>query len=256
MAYVEKLGRRILLGQLSMLLYSVILAILGPSHKSFLIAFILMIVLMYFMNKSNENVLGQRKVPPEHVLEGKKLFEETNVRELQTSDTEIVKDMQEQSRFTMYSSLGMFISFFYFILLWKYIEPLHKAVLPLVGNDRLALFIAFLVYFEGLFIINQAFMVWSIRKVGKVTMFQMPMKYTVTDKGIVIGGLVGKQTITFPLPPDVYIDSNERRRYVEIIRHGKRTVTRIRFYTRRVKRLEEILRKYGKARKLEKPQQD
>jgi uncharacterized membrane protein len=146
----------------------------------------------------------------------------------------------------------MFFSFFYFIVLWKYVPDLHNMLTAYIPNDKVALFLAFFIYFEGLFIINQAFMVWSIRKVGKVPMIQSPSSYTITDKGIVIKGLIGKSTIVFPLPPDTRMRVNERRKFVELIKHGKRTVTRVRFYTRRVKRLEEILRKYGKV----KPEED
>ncbi len=245
---MENLGRRVLLGQLSMFVYAFILTLLGPTHKAFLIAFVLMIAMMFFMNRSKTNVLGQAKVPAEEILQGKKLFEEKGVRELQMSDSEIMREMQEQSKFTMYSSLGMFFSFFYFIVLWKYVPDLHNMLVAYVSNDKLALFLAFFIYFEGLFIINQLFMVWSIRKVGKVPMLQTPNNYTITDKGIVVSGLVGKSTILFPLPPDTRMRVNERRKFVELIKHGKRTVTRIRFYTRRVKRLEEILRKYGKVK--------
>ena len=135
--------------------------------------------------------------------------------------------------------------------MWKYIDHLHLLFFDYLGNDRLALFLAFLIYFEGIFIINQLFMLWAIKKVGKVTVMQVPQKYTVTDKGIVISGLVGKTTIQFPLPEDTFMNVSEKRGFVELIRHGKRSITKIRFYTKRVKRLEELLKRYGKAKKLE-----
>jgi uncharacterized membrane protein len=240
--------QRLLIGQLGMIIYSLLAAVLGKTAKTFILAFILLILIQVIINRRGKNPLGQEKVPAEEVLKGNKLFEEKDVRELQMNDKDLLKDMQEQSKFTMYTSLGMFVAMFYFILLWKYIDPLHQFFLQYTSNDRIALFLAFLIYFEGLFVINQLFMFWGIKKVGKVPIVQTPRSYTITDKGIVIGGLVGKSSLLFPLPPGTYVESNERRKFVELIRHGKRSIVRIRFYTRRVRRLEEILKKYGGAR--------
>ncbi len=243
--------QRLLIGQVSMLLYSALAAVLGKNYKTFMLAFLLVIIMSLLLNKRGKNPLGQEKVPLETVLSGKKLFEESNVRNIQMKDTDIMKDMEEQSKFTMYSSLGTVAAMVYFVTVWKYIDHLHMWFLNYMSSDKLALFLAFLVYFEGIFIINQLFMYWAIMKVGKVTVVQTPSSYTVTDKGIVMGGLIGKTTITFPLPEDTFLSTNEKRGFVELIRHGKRSVIKIRFYTKRVKRLEELLRKYGKVKKLE-----
>ena len=250
MSYVEDMRQRVLVGQASMILYSALATILGKTAKTFILAFILIIVIQVLINRRGKNPLGQAKVKPEEILHGTKLFEEKNARNLQMEDKGLLADMQEQSKFTMYTSVGMFVTLFYFIIFWKYIDSLHALFAQWVA-DKLALFLAFLIYFEGVFILNQLFMIWGLKKVGKVPIVQVAQSYTVTDKGIVIGGLVGKNTILFPLPEDTYVVKNERRRFVELIRHGKRSIIRIRFYTRRVKRLEEILRKYGKAKPIE-----
>ncbi len=251
MSFVENLRQRLIIGQVSMLLYSALAAVLGKNYKTFLLAFIVIILMSVLLNRRGKNPLGQEKVPPETILSGRKVFEEENIRDIQMRDEGIMRDMQEQSKFTMYSSLGMVAAMIYFITLWKYIDHLHLLFFDYLGNDRLALFLAFLIYFEGIFIINQLFMLWAIKKVGKVTVMQVPQKYTVTDKGIVISGLVGKTTIQFPLPEDTFMNVSEKRGFVELIRHGKRSITKIRFYTKRVKRLEELLKRYGKAKKLE-----
>ncbi|MEB3807162.1 MAG: DUF2208 domain-containing protein [Desulfurococcales archaeon] len=220
-------------------------AVLGKNYKTFILVFILIIIISILQNRSGKNPLGQVKVPPEEVLKGRKLYEEENARELQTKDLDIMKDMQEQSRFTMYTSMGMFIAMLYFFLLWNYVDALYQYVSVYTGPGKLAEFLAFLIYFEGLFVINQLVYIWALRKVGKVTMLQPAPSYTVTDKGIVIKGLVGKTAITFPLPDDIEVNVNEKRKFVELVKKSKRTVTKLRFYAKNPKRLAEVIKRYG-----------
>lgn len=242
---IENVKSRVLIGQLSILLYSVFAAILGRNYKAFIIVFILIIIISVIQNRSGKNPLGQEKVKPEELLKGRKLFEEENARELQTKDTEIMKDMQEQSKFTMYTSMGMIVAMLYFFLLWGYVDNLYNLIAVRLGEGKLSEFLAFLIYFEGLFIINQGVFVWALRKVGRVTMLQSPAGFTVTDKGILVKGLVGKSAITFPLPGDVEVSVNEKRKFVELVKTSKRTVLKLRFYTRNPKRLAEVIKRYG-----------
>ncbi len=248
MSYVENIRQRALIGQASMILYSLLAAYLGKTWKTFLLAFILIIAVQVLVTRRGKNPLGQEKVKPEEILsDTTKLFEEKSVRDLQMKDPGLMKDMQVQSKFSMYMSIGMFIVMIYFFVLWKYIDSFHMFFIKYVSSDRVALFLAFLVYFEGVFIINQLTFFWALKQVGKAIVMQVPTSYTITKKGIVIGGLIGKNTLQFPLPPGTKLNKNEKRNFVELVKEGKRSVIRIRFYTKRVKRLEEILRRYGKA---------
>ena len=243
----EDLRYRILIGQASMILYSLMLALLGRSGKTFLLVFILIILFSVLMSRRAKSPLGAGSVRPEEVLQGRKLYEETQVRELQQRDKGLIMDMQEQSKFTMYSMVGMIAAMAYFFLLWPYIDYLYLYVAGALGEGKLSEFIAYLVYFEGLFIISQASYVWALRKVGKIAIPQMPQGYTVTEKGIVIHGLTGKKAIPFPLPREAKIEVNEKRGFVEISVEGKRSITKLRLYARNPKRLAEIIRRYGRG---------
>jgi len=242
---IEDVKSRIVIGQLSMILYSVFAAVLGKTATTFILVFILIIIISILQNRSGPNPIGQKKTKPELVLAGRKIFEEEKAREIQMKDKGLMIDMQEQSRFTMYTSLGMLIAFIYFFVLWGYVDDLEKALLPYTGQGKLTVFLAFLIYFEGLFVINQLVYIWALRKVGTVVMIQAPSKYTITDKGIVIRGLTGGTALTFPLPDDVEINVNEKRKFVELIKKYKRTITKVRFYTKNPKRLGEVIRRYG-----------
>ncbi len=239
---------RVLFGQATMVLYSLMITFLGRSGKTFLLVFLLIIVFSILMaRRGGKNPLGQEKVPPERVLEGKKLYEEKNTRELQTQDQGLLLDIQEQSRFSMYNMLGMVAAMAYFFLFWPHVDGLYSLVAAYLGEGKTAEFIAYLIYFEGLFIITQASYYWALRKVGKVPMIQMPQSYTVTDKGIVLQGMVGKTAVTFPLPDKARVAVNEKRKFVEIVVERKRTVTRLRLYARNPKRLYEIIRRYSRG---------
>ncbi|MCE4620204.1 MAG: DUF2208 domain-containing protein [Desulfurococcales archaeon] len=245
---IEDVKGRVLIGQLSILLYSVFAAILGKTATTFILVFILIIIISIIQNRSGPNPVGQAKTKPETVLSGRKVFEEENARDLQMKDTGLMADMQEQSKFTMYTSLGMLLAFVYFFALWGYVDDLERLLAPYLGQGRLTVFTAFLIYFEGLFVINQLVYIWALRKVGKVVMVQAPPKYTVTDKGIVLRGLTGGTAITFPLPEDVEVNVNEKRRFVELVKHYKKTVMKIRLYTTNPKRLAEVIKRYGVKR--------
>jgi len=246
--FVEDLRYRVIIGQAAIILYSLFATILGWNYKTFILVFALIIAFSIIQNRRAKNPLGQEKVPPENVLKGKRLYREENVRELQQSDTELMKDFQEQSKFTMYNMLGMVAVMAYFFLFWNHIDALYEWVAGYVGEGDLAQFLAFLIFFEGLFVINQLAYWWALRKVGKVTMVQMFTSYTVTDKGIVAEGLMRKSALTFPLPDDVEVVVDEKRRFVELVKEGKRTRTKIRLYARNPKRLAEIIRRYGQRR--------
>ena len=242
---IEDVRSRVLVGQLSILLYSIFAAILGKNATTFILVFILIIIISILQNRSGPNPVGQAKTKPEIVLKGRKVYEEEKARDLQMKDTALMADMREQSRFTMYTSLGMLIAFIYFFAFWGYVDDLERWLIPYMGSGKITVFTAFLIYFEGLFIINQAVYIWALRKVGKVVMLQTPPKFTVTDKGIVIKGLTGGTALTFPLPHDVELSVNEKRKFVELIKHYKRTIVKVRFYTKNPKRLAEVIKRYG-----------
>ena len=252
MSFVENMRQRVVVGQIGIIVYSLAAALLGKTWKTFVLALIVIIIIQVIISRRNQNPLGQQKASVEEVLDANKVFEENKAYELQMQDRELFVEMQEQSKLTMYTSIGMLISIVYFMVLWKYVDIIHRIFLSYVVNERLAWFLAFFAYFEGLFIINQLSMIWAIKKVGKVPVIQIPRSYTVTTKGIVIKGIVGKTVLKFPLPPETDVRSSEKRKFVELVKPGQRTVLKIRLYTRRVKRLEEVLRKYSGARPEEK----
>ncbi|MCE4599413.1 MAG: DUF2208 domain-containing protein [Desulfurococcales archaeon] len=243
MSYVDNMRSRMLISQVFMILYSILAALLGRGTKTFAIIFILIIIMSLVQSRRGKGPLGKGKTDPEKILSGRKLYEENKTRDIQMKDEKLFEDLQEQSKFTIYMSMGSFIGIGYFILLWPMVDRIYNTVLPSVGNDKLAHFIAFLVFFEGLFIINQLSMLWALKRVGRVTMVNIPQSYVITDRGIVIKGLIGKTGLEFPLPEDIEVRYDQKRGFAELIKHGSRSTTKIRFYARNPKRVYELLKK-------------
>ena len=250
-AYAEDLGKRALLSQAYLIAYSAIAALVGRGKLLWLIIFLFFVVMVLLQTKLGKGPVGQGKVRVEEIEEGRTLHEEKNIRELQLNDQELAKEMYVQSKATMTMSLGMFVALGYFFILWNKIEDIESYFVNNWGlNIKLALFLAFLIYFEGYFVISQLFMLYSLRRVGKMPVINMPQGFKITSKGIILQGIIGRQAIKFPLPEDIAVEVNERRKFVELVRVGKRSITRIRLYTRSPRKVYDlIVRLNERARK-------
>jgi len=241
----ESRWKRILTSQAYMIGYSVLLALLGKARYALLLVIVFWIILAVAQSRLGKGPLGQGRAKAEDILSGRKLYEEKNVREIQMKDEELLREIQEQSRISLYLSVSMLIGLLYFLIAWKQVPAIANAVAPYTGGGKLALFIAYLIYFEGYFIIYQASFEYALRKVGTVTTINTPQSYVVTDKGILMKGLIGSSVIRFPLPSDINVHVNEKRGFVELVRRSSKSIVKIRFYARNARRLGEIIKKKG-----------
>jgi len=258
MSYIEKMSRLVALNQLYILIYSVLAAIIGVNIYLFLLVFVFITISMIVQSVLTSSNLNEKGSYVPEILSGKRLFHEDNTRAIQTRDQLIYLDLQEQTKFSLYTTFGVLIGLAYFFALWKYIPDLASLIaLNLYGSSalkslplweaRLALFLAFLAYFEGYFVINQGIMMWALSRVKKLPALNIPTSYIVTDKGVVIKGLMTTKGVRFPLPPDVRLNLDKNRRFVELVRDGRRTVTKLRLYTRNPDKLYDILRRVALA---------
>ncbi|GAB6147939.1 DUF2208 family protein [Stetteria hydrogenophila] len=241
-AVTEHLGKRILLSQAYLIVYSALAAIVGRGKLLWLVIILFFILMIIVQSRLGGGPLGQGRVKAEEVEAGRTLHEENDVRELQMNDKELAVEMQEHSKATMMLSFGTFISLAYFFLLWSKISSIESYLAGKFGiGPKTAMFLAFLIYFEGVFIINQLFLLYTIRRIGKMPVLNMPQGFKITEKGIILKGLVSRQAITFPLPSDVEVVLNEKRKFVELVKHGKRSVTRIRLYTKSPRKVYSLI---------------
>ncbi len=243
--YIEQMRKNILINQAYIIIYSILAAIIGVNYLLFILVIIFVIISMFLQSYLSGSPLG-KNVKAQEVLQGKRLYHEPETRSIQMKDKQIMLDFQEQSRFTMYTTIGMFIGLIYFFVLFRYVPDLANYLKLYLTGYRLDLFFAFLIYFEGYFVITMLNTTWAVNRIKKLPMVNVPSQYTITDKGIVIKGMITTKGIAFPLPNETNVNLNEERRFVEIIKEGKRTVTKLRFYSKNPKRLYEIIKKYGK----------
>lgn len=247
MAYqLEDFWRRALVSQIFVIVYSVIAAFLGINFRTFLLVLVFVILATYVQSRlSRKDPLGGAAVSTDLVMSGKKLYEEKNVREIQMKDAELMRDMQPQFRYMMWLNLALFVGLAYFFLAWGRVESLKAILMERVNNEIAAAFLAFLIYMEGFFIINQLAMYGAMVKAGKVPFITYPNEYVITEKGIVFRGLLSSTAIGFPLPSGVSIRLDESRGFVDLVKEGKRSVSVIRLYSRAPKRLYELLRRHA-----------
>ncbi len=250
-AIAENLGKRALISQAYLVVYSALAAIVGRGKLLWLVILLFFIVMIVVQTRMGGGPLGQKRVRAEDLEVGRTLHEEKNLRELQMNDEDLIVEMQQQSKNTMTMSLGTFIALGYFFLLWNKIPALEAYFADKWGlGVKAAMFLAFLLYFEGVFIINQLFILYSLKKIGKMPVISMPQGFKITDKGIILQGIIGRQALKFPLPDDVKIEVNEKRKFVELFKVGKRSIARIRLYTRSPKKVYDlIIRLNEKAKK-------
>lgn len=240
------LRQRLLVGQAFILLYSGLAAVLGRTTKTFVIIMILFI--LYIVWQSRRSKAAGPQVDAEEIDAARVLFEEKKGRDYQMEDVGLVDEVQEQAKATMYMSIGSFITLGLFFLLWPHLDAIYNAVLPYVnGNERLAHFIAFLVYFEIVFAANNLSYIYAMRKTGKMIVMQMPTEFRITQKGIVFRGLLKKQAVPFPLPEGFDVRYDEKRRFVELVKEEKDKIVRLRLYTGSPRRAYDLIRRLGYA---------
>ncbi|MGC9072182.1 MAG: DUF2208 domain-containing protein [Acidilobus sp.] len=257
MSYIERMGRLIGLNQLYIVIYSALAAVIGVNIYLFLLIFVFIAVSMIVQSVMMSSNLNEKGGYVPEILSGRRLFHEDNTRAIQTKDQMIYLDLQEQTKFSLYTTFGVLIGLAYFFALWRYVPDFAVLLaVKMYGTTvkdltfweaRSALLLAFLLYFEGYFVINQGIMTWALKRVRKLPALNVPTSFIVTDRGVVIKGFVTTKGIRFPLPPDVRLNLDKNRRFVELVREGKRTVTKLRFYTRNPEKLYDVLRRvaYG-----------
>ncbi len=231
------------MSQISIIVFSLAAAFFRQYYSYIILLFF--IIYFVAMAKLNKAKASKGKVSVEDLQKAKKFIEEKNAREIMMEDKEISKDMADQMNTMKTMMLPSLIVMIYFFTLWKYVPSIGDTLSSYVSDHSIAFFLAFLLYFEGSFIISWVGRIALIRRAGHLVTINMPTSYTVTDKGILVGGIIGQQPIPFPLNDDVEVNYSEKRRFVEVVQRQGRNVIKTRFYTKNPKRLYEIIQRYG-----------
>lgn len=223
----------ILMGQVFMLVLALILAVAPQLYLVALIAYFVVVLGISFVRARG----SQGRVDRSEVERARTLLKEDKALDLAVEDSEYVSAVSKQVKAT-FIPLLLFPLYIYVFRSEPLIENLIK---PYIGaSEALTRFIAWVIVFELLFAINQVLRI----VIGAVEPAPaVPAAYRVTSKGILTRGPVGG-VIGFPLPEGTEVRLNEEKNYVEIrLPKGNK----IRLYTRKARRLYEIIQQYGLA---------
>lgn len=235
--------KQIVISQISIIIFALIAGLVGRGGATYW-----MLVLLYFivftyimMRLSRPKQLA--KVDITKIESSKVLLEEKNTYELMNQDKEYMAEVSQQMRIAQQNMLLMFPVMIYFFVAYG---PITNTIPNYFENYRLGVVVAFLVLFEGSFLLSrlgQWYIERRLKKSGyKPIMINAPRGYLVTNEGIVMYGLTGKQGISFPVK-GYKLSYNIQRKFVELIQETDKAIVKLRFYTKSPEKLYEILKR-------------
>ncbi len=227
----------LVVSQLYLMVLSLVLSI---APKYYLIVFIAYFAVIIGLSSYVGRARFKAKYSPDEIKQSRVLLREEKAFELAMQDEELVGIFAKQTR----SMLFMFLMFPVYIVLFRAVTanfPQWSDSLAniLNGSKLLAGFIIWLATFEVMYIISLLSRKIVLRE--RVQIPTIPRAYEITMKGIILKGGFGK-TIGFPLPEETKLSINEARGYVEIVFPKGNP---IRLYTKKPKRVYELLEKYA-----------
>ncbi len=229
-----------LLGQLFMVVLALVLAV---APRLYLVAIIAYFALIFGISFHKSRRAGGARVTREEIERARTLLKEDKSFELALNDEEYVNAMSRQAKAMLVPLLLLPI----YIVIFREAAVLQPSVSELlskhlgISDERVAAFIVWLIVFEVLFLLNQAVRLFTTGR-GQQLAPMVPAGFKITDKGIVIKGGLG-QVIGFPLPEGTEVRLNEQAGYVEI--RLPRSSQPLRLYTRKARRLYDIIVRYG-----------
>lgn len=251
MSSVMQSKKQIFISQLSILLFAVVAGFLGRTGTLYWIfIFLYFIVYMYLMSK-----FGQPKYPSSakasEIEKGKVLYEETRAFEFVSMDKQYTQEMQEQMKMMNVSMMLSFAVLIYFFLAFG---PVIAYIAPKFSNEKIGMTVAYLVLFEGSFVISSLGQVYTARRMKKqnkkAVMINVPRSFLVTEEGVVLRGFTGGSGFRFPLN-GFKIQLNEERKFVELSNETDKAINKIRLYTKSPKKLYDIIMRRVEKRSLE-----
>jgi uncharacterized membrane protein len=244
-------GKMLLVSQAYLI---VLAAVLAMAPRYYLIVFfvyfaIIMLVSAYW---GRRRVKGSR-VSREEIESARQLFVERNAFDVAAMDDELMHIYGKQLK-------GLLLSFLLLPVYWaifeaaRRLQPSFEEFMAGYGlGGKGAGFLLWLITFEVMFLLS-----FVVRKFTVGSFFSMspsqqppmvPASYIVTDKGIIIKGAMGS-VIGFPLPEGTKVRVDEKRGFVEIV---FRSGGKIRLYSKRARRLYELIVRFGKPSEVEEP---
>jgi len=235
--------KQVLLSQLSIVLFALIAGLLGRGGATYwLFVIVYFIAFTYIMMRASRPKQSS-KANINEIESAKVLLEESKAFELMNQDKEYMKEMSEQMRMAQANMLLMLPIMLYFAVAYG---PITKTVPAYFTNAKVGAVVAFLILFEGSFLLSrlgQWYVERGYRKRGfKPVVINVPRAFRVTTLGIVTYGFASKQALQFPLR-GFSISLNAPRKFVDLVQESEKATMKLRLYTSNPERLYEILKR-------------
>lgn len=239
---LQSTRKQLVIGQVSIIIFAFIAGYLGRNGWQYWLFVILYFIVFAVVMQKLGGTGVKGKVRVEEVESGKVILEEKGSFQILTEDVEYQKEMAEQMKLMQGQMLMFLPIMLYFILAF---QPILNTVPKYFESEHLGYAVAYLVLFEGSFVLSrlgQWFMERRMKKTGKkMVMINAPRGFTVTDKGIILQGLASRSAIRFPLS-DYKVVHSPQRNFVELVHETPKAVLKLRLYTRKHDRLYQLLK--------------
>jgi len=228
-------GKKMLvIQQLSTFLIAAIMVFGGPYR------WILFILYFIAISGASLILIRRRSAKPDEVLAGKILYEEKNIREIIMKDEKLIEEMRVQSKILTLTFATLIIAIIIFWVAGYFHTSFIEIIRTTISNNLY--FAEFLYWVAILEVIGVINLILRRILMPKQQLPIMPNRYIVTDKGIVVPGIMGL-ALKFPLK-NYSVKLDEKRGFVEIEGKG----LRLRLYTSRPRRLYDIITRFSHER--------
>ncbi|RLG79083.1 MAG: hypothetical protein DRO10_01160 [Thermoprotei archaeon] len=228
----------------SMIAMLTILNVFYPEYLGYtwIIFLVGMVVFMGITMKSQLKHITSKEAKT--IKEGRLLYKSKleEVRELQAQDKLLVEELKPMMKSAGLSFVGMIIMFVWYFLYFPFARDFATQ-----AEDLYLRLGVFLLGYELPYVTITLLNLISRRSIKETV--QVLNSYEIYDKGVLGMGL----TVTFPIDPKsnykVLVDPD--RKFVEFIFRQGRMLVRYRLYTKSVKRVADLIKRYGKPPEME-----
>ncbi len=219
----------LLLGQLSILLISLV-STLFPGYY-FLVAIAYAVVIAAVFSYSARKM---SKKPSKEEL-GRPIFRENNAIKIAMFDKELHDELVKQMKATMLSMSTFILVLILFPLYRAVIAPyISSALESIITDSILVTFLNFLFMYEFIFVLMTIIRI-IITKKYKFTQIMLPQRYIVYRKGVIIN-----DRFYTPFSEDYCYKYDPKRHFIEIV-SLKNPNFRLRLYSENITKLKESI---------------
>ncbi len=217
--------RMLLISQISIILISLLTAVLGPGYMPYI--FMLYIIVIFAVTLVTTR-RGSKPKPEELKVQ---LFKESNAMKAAMLDQKLNEELSKQFKGMLLSFAPLPLIFVLFYLYGLLLAPVvENSLRNVIGSETLLSFLNYLLLYEFIFAISFPLR-WAIAKLYKFEQIMIPADYIVYRAGI------KGQNVYIKFSKDLCYNYEPKRRFVELVPAKKGF--KLRLYSERVSELKD-----------------